>query len=190
MNGNLAYQDPIWEELIDGKVVLMSPRPSFNHNRIAENIDFLFRVYLKGKKCITLGDGYDLYLSDQNRFVPDFMIVCDRDKIRPDGVYGAPDLVVEVLSPSTAKNDKKHKKDAYEKYGVPEYWIVNPVDKSIEVYRLQNGQYVLDNIYSIYPDYSLKKMTEEEKSKIITEFKCHLYDDLIISLDDIFSDTF
>ena len=73
------------------------------------------------------------------RFVPDFMVVCDREKIKADGVHSAPDLVLEVLSPSTAKNDKGYKKSVYESSGVPEYWIVSPKEKSIEVYLLQDG---------------------------------------------------
>ena len=106
MKSSLAYQEEPWEELIDGKVILMSPRPVVKHNWVAENISYLFRSYLRGKKCVPLGDGYDLYLSEKDRFVPDFMVVCDRDKIKPKGVFGAPDLVVEVLSPSTAVRDR------------------------------------------------------------------------------------
>ena len=82
------------------------------------------------------------------------------------------------------------KKDLYEKCGVKEYWIVDPENRSIEVYLLQDGKYKLDNIYSIFPDYVIKKMTEHEKANIQIGFKCSLYDDLTISLDDIFSDTF
>lgn len=130
--------------------------------------------------------GYDLYLNEKDHFIPDVMIVCDPDKVKKDGVYGAPDLVVEVLSPSTAKRDRGYKKDAYAKAGVKEYWIVSPGDKSIEQYFLQDGQFVLHEIYTIYPDYVLEKMTEEERAAIATEFKCSLYDDLLISLEDIF----
>lgn len=190
MNGNLAYQDPVLEELIDGKVVAMSPPPTTNHIFISGNIYRIFSSFLKGKKCVAFPDGAGLYLTDKNHFRPDGMIVCDRSKIKYNGVQGAPDLVVEVLSPSTAKNDRTYKKDVYEQCGVSEYWIVDPVSKSIEIYLLHDNKYILDNVYSFYPDYLLESMTEEEKAKIVTEFKCHLYDDLIISLDDIFSDTF
>lgn len=189
MSNNLAYQEKRREELIGGQVVAMSPASS-NHNRIAENIDFLFRTYLKGKKCVPLGDGYNLYLTTEDRFIPDFMIVCDRSKIKTKGVYGAPDLVVEVLSPSTAKNDKWHKKNVYSTSGVPEYWIVSPKEKAIEVYLLQDGQYVLDNLYTFYTEDELGDMNDEEKDSLVTEFKCHLYDDLVIRLEDIFGDLF
>ena len=118
------------------------------------------------------------------------MVVCDREKIKSQWVAGAPDLVVEVLSPGTAKNDKWHKKNVYEASGVPEYWIVSAKEKSIEVHLLQDGRYVLDNIYTYYSEEELKDLEEKEKRKVVMEFKCHLYDDLIIRLEDIFGDLF
>ena len=190
MSGNLAYQEERREELIGGKVVMMSPRPRWNHMSVAGNIYNIFSNYLRGKKCTPIQDGFDLYLDDENRFVPDFMVVCDPEKIKSDGVHGAPDLVVEVLSPSTAKDDRTRKKEVYEACGVPEYWLVSPTDKSIEVYLLDSGKYILHDVYTVRPDWVLKQMTDEEKAMIVTEFKCHLYDDLIIRLDDIFGDLF
>lgn len=188
MNGNLAYlQNDVWEELIDGKVIAMSPRPTTDHYHVSFNIAYIFTTYLRGKRCTPFGDGVDLYLTETDRFIPDGMVVCDTEKIKRDGVHGAPDLVVEVLSPSTAKRDRGYKKNAYESAGVPEYWLVNPADRSVEVYRLAEGRYVLDNVYSIFPDWMLETMTEEEKAEIVAAFKCHLYDDLLISLEDIFS---
>ncbi len=187
MNQNLAYQEEWPEELIDGKVVAMSPRPAWNHVSIAGNLYTIFSNYLRGKQCIPIPDGFDLHLTDRDTFVPDMMVVCNRDQLKHNGVYGAPDLVVEVLSPSTAKRDRGYKKNAYESAGVPEYWLVNPADRSVEVYHLAEGHYVLDNVYSIFPDWMLETMTEEEKTEIVAAFKCHLYDDLLISLEDIFS---
>lgn len=182
----MIYQEETWEELLNGTVIAMSPRPAVNHNRVAGRIYTVFENYLWGKKCVPFGDGTDLYLSEKDRFVPDGMIVCDEDKVKTDGVYGAPDLVVEILSPSTARNDRGYKKDRYEEYGVPEYWIVSPNDRSIEVYLLQEGRYKLDNTYQLYPDFMLEKMEQAEREALVTEFKCHLYDDLTISLDYIF----
>lgn len=187
MNSNLAFQEEPRVELIGGKVVAMSPRPAFNHNRVAENIDFLFRSFLKGKKCVPLGDGYDLFLTDDHHFIPDFMIVCDRDKIRRDGVHGAPDLVVEVLSPTTARNDKTVKKAAYAQSGVREYWIVDPEGRSIETYLNQDGELVLHDVHTLIPDWMLAKMTVEELAAVVTQFQCSLYDDLDISIADIFN---
>ncbi len=188
MNGNLAYQEERREELIDGRVVAMSPRPAVNHNRVASNIFVLFYSYLKGKKCVPFSDGTDLYLTEEDRFIPDMMIVCNRDKITTDGVHGAPDLVVEVLSPSTANRDRRYKKDVYAKCGVREYWIVSPEEKSIEQYLLEDGRFTLHEVYTFYPNWMLAKMTEKERAAVVKEFQCSLYDDLVLSLDDIFSD--
>lgn len=187
MGNNLAYQDEIREELIGGKIVAMSPRPTFNHNRVAFKIATLFDRYLEGRKCTAIADGTDLYLTEEDRFIPDMMVVCDRSKIQSDGVHGAPDLVVEVLSPSTAKRDRGYKKDTYEKCGVREYWLVNPADKSVEIYRLEGQSYVLFDLYHVYPDWMLEKMTEAERAEVVTTFKCSLYDDFEIVLENIFS---
>ena len=189
MDGNLAYQDWRREELINGEVVAMAPA-SAGHTFVADNILNIFKNYLKGKTCIPFGDGLLVHLTDKDKFVPDVMVVCDRSKIKPDGVYGAPDLVVEVLSPSTAKNDRGYKKSVYESSGVPEYWIVSPSEKFIEVYWLDGGRYVLHDVCTLPADWEIKQMTDKEKAVVVTEFKCHLYDDLTIRLDDIFSDFF
>jgi Uma2 family endonuclease len=194
MGSNLAYQDDFIakrrEELIDGKPVMMSPRPTVNHNHVVLNISRLFSNYLYGKRCTPFSDGVDLFLDEENRFVPDFMVVCDPDKIKLDGVHGAPDLVVEVLSPSTAKNDKTRKKDVYARCGVREYWLVGPEDKSIEVYHLDGESFLLHDIYTLHADWQLAQMSEEERSALVTHFKCSLFDDLDISIDDIFYRTF
>ena len=190
MNENLAYQEERREELIDGKVVMMSPRPSFNHNQASFNIANIFANYLRGHKCTPIADGMDLYLTEENRFVPDFMIVCDPDKIRHDGVHGAPDLVAEVLSPSTTRNDRTRKMEIYARCGVREYWLVSPGDKAVEVYCTKGTEFVLHDVYTLHPDWQLAQMSEEERSALITHFKCSLFDDLDISLDDIFYRTF
>ena len=190
MGNSLACQEESWDELINGKAVAMSPRPSVNHHQVSLNIASIFSRYLKGKTCRPFGDGVDLYLTEKDRFIPDGMVICDPRKIKRNGVYGTPDLVVEILSPGTARNDRGYKKDAYEAAGVREYWIIEPDSKSIEVYLLQNEKFALDNVYSVYPDYLQEKMTEEEKEAIPTAFHCSLYDDLLISLEDVFSDTF
>lgn len=157
-----------------------------NHNRVSGNIYYLFAGFLKGRKCEPFGDGVDLYLTDDDIYVPDFMVVCDPDKVKMDGVHGAPDLVVEVLSPSTAKHDRGRKKDIYEACGVQEYWIVSPSDKLVEQYLLKNGRFDLHMVYVLHPDWVLEKMSEKERAELVTEFQCSLYDDLTISLEDVF----
>lgn len=186
MNGNLAYRDPPREELIDGKIVAMSPRPRYNHNKVASKIYRRFANYLENSICEAIADGTDLYLDEKNRFVPDMMVVCDRSKIKWDGVHGAPDLVVEVLSPGTARNDRTHKMDVYARFGVQEYWIADPEARTIEQYFLQDGKFVANEFYTFYQDYELESMDEEERKEVVTHFKCSLYDDFEISLEDIF----
>ena len=194
MDGNLAHKldghfDDQWEELIDGKVVMMAPA-RVNHHRVSANIYSLFRDYLKGRKCEPFPDGVGLYLSNREHYVPDMMVVCDPDKVKDKGIVGAPDLVVEVLSPGTAKNDRGHKKDVYERYGVREYWLVDPSNFTVEQYVLEDGKFVLRDVYHKYSTSWLADMEEEERAAVVTEFKCSLYDDLLISLDEIFGRVF
>ena len=187
MNTNLAYKEEyVKEELINGQVVLMSPQPSINHVNVINNISILFGNFLKGKTCQSFPDSAAVFFTEKDYFVPDFMVVCDPKKIQPKGIFGAPDLVAEVLSPSTAHRDRSYKKDVYEQAGVKEYWIVSTAEKSVEQYLLQDGRFVLANTYTQYPDYLLEDMTEEELAALVTEFKCSLYDDLLIKLADIF----
>ena len=181
MNTNLAYAYDCREELINGKVVAMSPAAT-NHNRVAGNIFLLFGSYLRGKPCIPFGDGEKVFLTETDHFVPDFMVVCDPDKVKSNGVHGAPDLVVEVLSPGTTKNDRGRKMDVYGQCGVREYWIVIPNEKTVEQYIQDNGRLVLHDVYFIPPDYT----PEKELAEIAKEFQCSLFDDLTIRLEDIF----
>ena len=153
MMNNLAYKDEPRTEIIHGKTVMMSPSPNLRHNSIAGNIHRIFSNFLRGKRCRVFMDGVDVHLDDENTFIPDLAIVCDRRKLRIDGIYGAPDLVVEVLSPSTATRDKGTKKEVYERAGVKEYWIVDPLAKSIDVYHLRDGRLVLDYSYVEFPDW-------------------------------------
>jgi len=189
MNTNLAYKEEPRTEIIDSQIVAMSPRPTFNHNRIASHIYTIFDSYLKGEICTAIADGTDLYLVDQKEeYVPDMMVVCDRSKLRKDGVHGAPDLAVEVLSPSTSKRDRTHKKDVYAQCGVREYWIISPRERSIEQYFLEDGQLNLHEVYTYYPDDELAEMKEEDRAEVVTHFKCSLFEDLNIQLSDIFYD--
>lgn len=186
MSSNLAYQDGPWEELIDGKVVAMSPRPTSRHNTLSDNIFYIFRHYLRKKQCRPLSDGWELHLTEKDHFIPDMMVVCDPSKIKWNCVQGAPDLVVEVLSPATAKRDKGYKKQVYQSCGVREYWIINGADRTVEQYFLEEGTLVLHEVYTLYPDYMLESMTPEEKAAIPASFKCSLFDDLEIELSEVF----
>ena len=190
-------------EILDGKIKYMAPRPNINHLSSMGNIYRIFANYLKGKKCRVFADGgyirldkidkiKNITLPEKNkkdRLIPDTMVVCNPDIINPDGIYGAPDLVVEVLSPSTMKNDRTIKKDIYELLGVKEYWIVSPQERVIEIYLLTDGKYILNNTYHQYSEWELEMIADDElieDKTVITEFKTSIFDDLIISVDDVF----
>lgn len=182
MNENLAYQEEPWEEKLNGEIILMSPLPTVNHNWVAGRIFVAFSVCLKGKSCIPFGDGTDVYLTESDHVIPDVMIICNRDIIQNDGIHGTLDLIVEVLSSSTTKNDRGYKKDLYERVGVKEYWIADPKLCSIEVYLLENGKYKLDEVYALPID----DMKEEEKAKCKVSAPVSLYDNFTIPLEEIF----
>ena len=173
-------------ELINGQVYMMS-RPSTNHMLIEKNIVTTFQNYLKGKRCIPFNE-VDVFLSDNDNFIPDVIIVCDPEIIEENGIHGTPDLVVEIASPSTARRDRMEKFIAYEKYGVKEYWIISPHEKRVEVYIRKDNKLVLDDVYSIYRDFEWKNLTDEEKSAVKQSIKVSLYDDFYVKLDDIFED--
>lgn len=187
MNSSLAYKEGPRKELLNGETILIPPRPSIDHNRVASNIYYAFCTFLTNKPCETFSDGVDVHLTENDCVIPDVMIICNKDIIKRNGVYGTPDLIVEVLSPGTAKNDHGYKKDLYEKTGVKEYWIAEPLSRTIETYLLKNGKFVLDDVYTYL--YSYEELTEEEKN-YKKEIPVSLYDNFKIPVDDIFANLF
>jgi Uma2 family endonuclease len=164
----------------------MSPTPVPAHSRVIMNLSLIFGNFLKGKAPILLSK-VDVHLSRKNRFVPDIIVVCDRSKIKPvHGVHGAPDLVVEVLSPSTEKRDRLDKKKAYEEAGVKEYWLINAKSRSIEIYSLTDGRLELVDSITEIPDYEIERMSEEAVNAIVREFSPVLFPDLIIQVGSVF----
>ncbi len=183
-----AYQDElIITEIIDGKEVAMSPRPSIWHSHIIGNIHRIFSSYLRGKRCRAFIEP-ELILDERNHFVPDVAIVCDKSKLKSLAIEGAPDLVVEVLSPATMMRDRGIKKDAYERAGVREYWIVDGVSKTIEVYCLSEGRFQLNHIYLVFPPEEWERMTGEERAAARLSVKVSLYDDLLVDIREVFEE--
>lgn len=171
-------------EIIDGVEYDMSPANT-KHVVIQRNLSAIIYNFLKGKQCRVFTEiGVDL--DENNYLIPDLLVVCDRNKITDRGINGTPDFVVEVLSPSTKRKDITVKKDLYERFGVKEYWIISPKEESIEVYILQDGKYVLDNVYHNATAEDMERMNEEEKAEIHLSLKISLYDDLEIQMKDIF----
>ena len=185
---NLAFKEPPRVERIEGKTYLMSPRPRVSHNRVAFRIAHIFANYLEGKTCEAFADGTDVHLDKDNTYIPDAMIVCDSSIIHDDGIYGAPDLVVEVLSPSTIQNDRGPKMRHYAAAGVKEYWVVSPIGRSVEVYYNENGIFQLDAAYTDYSDWDLERMDDDERNAIREEIPVSLYKDFRVNIKEVFKD--
>jgi Uma2 family endonuclease len=130
-------------QLIGGQLVV-SPSPTLQHQRVLGRI---FRIVSGFVEENGLGEvliaPIDLRLEDSDVYQPDlvFVAAADGDRLGERAIEGAPDLVVEVLSPSTAGYDLRQKRDAYERHGVKEYWIVDPAARRIEVYALEDGRF-------------------------------------------------
>ncbi len=132
-------------QLIQNQII-MSPAPLDRHQSLSMEISAELFHHVKIKKLGTVRAApYDVYFDHENAFQPDILFISNERKhlIDKDGLYGAPDLIIEILSPSTAKYDLKDKNDVYEQYGVKEYWIVDPKDSSVKGYSLNNGTFTL-----------------------------------------------
>jgi Uma2 family endonuclease len=183
----LEYFDEPLHELINGKVVKMVPAPGANHADAMSGMGTILRSHLRGTQC-RIYENINVYLGEGEHYIPDISVVCDISKIRHDGIHGAPDLVVEVLSKSTARYDRGHKKDVYGKCGVTEYWLVDIKNRAVEVYCLDEAILRLNNIYSIYEDYEVKRMSEaEKKEKLVYKFNSKVFPDIVIDIEEIFS---
>jgi Uma2 family endonuclease len=145
----LAWPDDVRCELIDGAAYLMSPAPGLEHQDVAGEIYRQLANQLRDRTCrvfiapvdVRLPKGQEADESIDTVVQPDLLVVCDASKLDRRGVRGAPDFVIEVLSPSTASHDQVIKRRVYERAGVEEYWLVHPTDRIVSIYRLVNGEY-------------------------------------------------
>ena len=140
-----AWDDDVRRELIDGIPYAMSA-PSWRHQEIIVQISRLIGNFLVGRPCKVIPSPVDVRLNadtgDDTVVQPDLLVVCDKAKLDDRCIVGAPDLVIEVLSPSTALHDKVIKFRRYLQAGVREYWLVDPDSKSVSVHILNNGAYI------------------------------------------------
>ena len=130
-------------ELIDGELY-MAPGASYEHQSGSHNLVLLLSNFVTaGNLGIVRYSPFDVYLSDGDVFQPDIVFISNEriDIIHPDGVHGAPDLVIEVLSPSTERRDLTIKRERYERFDVREYWLADTIGKTITVLRLRNGKF-------------------------------------------------
>lgn len=149
-------RDEHWkDEKIDGVIYDMSPSSDFRHAVVDGNIYTIIKNRLKGSLCLVFMENLDyLYHPEENDdyFVPDIMVICDRKGLKGGTYSGVPKFIAETLSPSTAQRDRTIKKDAYERAGISEYWIVSPQGKSVEIYYLEEGAYALVYSYILQDD--------------------------------------
>ena len=145
----LAWEEQERMELINGYPVMMAP-PSRAHQGIVSQLNRQIGNYLQGKKCSVYPAPFAVRLFEEKRdrpedvdtmVEPDITVVCDPSKLDDIGCRGAPDLVMEILSPSTQRHDRLTKFNLYQQAGVREYWIVDPVSRSVQVFLLEDGRY-------------------------------------------------
>ena len=157
-NKTYSYADYLtWKfqerlELIKGKILAMSPAPNRIHQTISIKLSIKLGNTFNNKPCNLFAAPFDVRLldkkkstNDQDIFTvvqPDLCVICDENKLDERGCIGSPDLVIEILSPGNSKKEMKYKYDLYEETGVLEYWIVNPENKSVQIYQLKEEKYI------------------------------------------------
>ena len=158
LNKTYSYADYLtWQfqeklELIRGKIFKMSLAPSTTHQRISRKLTGFMISAFKNHSCELFIAPFDVRLIDKKKskldqeiytvVQPDLCVICDDEKIDERGAIGAPDLVIEILSPGNSNKEMKYKFDLYEEAGVLEYWIVNPADKTVFIYVLKENQFI------------------------------------------------
>jgi len=173
----LTYPDDERWEIIDG-IPYMQSAPSWQHQSISRELLRQFSNYLLQKSCEVFSAPFDLRLSKAeindedvtNVYQPDLVIICDKSQLKGTGYFGIPNLIIEISSPSTAKADRLLKFNIYERFGVQEYWIVEPDMKLVSVFILQdNNRYGRPELY-----------TETDNVAV------SIFADLIINLNTVF----
>ena len=171
------FQEQI--ELIKGKIFRMSPGPARKHQKASFNLSLQLGNYLLNKDCDIYTAPFDVRFpkaeGDENTFTvvqPDICVICDKSKLDDRGCVGAPDMIIEILSPSTGGKDATIKYDLYEEQGVKEYWMVYPGEHLLDVFVLnKEGKYEL-----------VKKYTQEDKVKV------NIFEGLFIDMEEVFKD--
>ncbi|MBT1278432.1 Uma2 family endonuclease [Thermoanaerobacter sp. CM-CNRG TB177] len=163
-------------EIING-VPHLQAAPTWQHQAVLLELARQFANYLQDKSCRVFTAPFDLRIPEANEkdeettnvVQPDIIIICDNSGLKKTGYYGVPELIIEVVSPSTGQKDKIEKFNLYEKAGVKEYWIVEPDEKVVMVFTLEEGRYGRPQMYS-----------EEDKVKV------SIFDNLVIELKPVF----
>lgn len=173
----LDWSDNERWELIEGIPYNMTPAPSRIHQSVLGELHRQISNYLLNRECNVYIAPFDVILSKEEKYEnidtvvqPDIVVICDKLKLSKNGCNGSPDLIIEIVSPSTARKDSLEKFNLYEKNGVREYWIVRPEEKIVMVFNLDNSaKYGRPQTYS-----------DEEQIKV------ELLGDLTIELQQVF----
>jgi Uma2 family endonuclease len=167
-------------EIFKGRLFKMSPAPSTSHQKVSMKLTKFILQKFSNHPCNLFAAPFDVRLLDKKKSTndseiftvvqPDLCVICDENKLDQRGAFGAPDLVIEILSPGNSKKELKYKYDLYEEAGVLEYWIVNPEDKTFLIYVLRDNQFI-----GIHP------LIEED------QIKSPLFPQLDFVLEEIFN---
>jgi Uma2 family endonuclease len=185
----LKWPEDVRYELIDGEAYLMSPAPTVSHQDIAGEVYAQLLNALRGKPCRVLIAPVDVRLpkvgeadeaDEQIDTVvqPDVLIVCDQSKVSERGLRGAPDWVLEVLSPATAGRDQVQKLELYERHGVREYWLIHPRDKVLTIYKRANG---VDGVNRVYGRPHVQALAGQTRLNIL-DGVCIQWDEVVSRL--------
>jgi len=183
LNGSYTYADYLlWQfeervELIRGKLFRMSPAPNRRHQTMLGELHLQIAPFFKKQHCQVFLAPFDVRLSVSKRkgqdttvVQPDLCVICDPGKLDERGCAGAPDLIIEILSPGNSKKEMREKFEVYEEAGVREYWLVNPLDNVVLLYVLNEaGKYI-----------GLAPVTEDQ------ELRAAIFPDLVIDLKEVF----
>lgn len=168
-------------EIMAGKLKMMTPAPGSNHQWISGKLEYLIRKFLEGKNLGYVMDApLDVVLDAENVVQPDIVFISrqKREIIKKKGIFGSPDLLIEIISPSSQYRDTYEKKDLYAKYKVKEYWIVNPYIKGVEVLTLNEH----DNYALFSEGYLEENVKRSVESMVLKGF--------VVDLNEVFKEEF
>lgn len=187
LNGTYTYADYMkWTfdetiEIIKGKVFKMSPAPNLRHQRVSLNLTLKIGNFFAGHSCNVFVAPFDVRLTplrkDKNNKIhtvvqPDLCVICDNEKLDEHGCIGSPDLIIEILSPGNTRKEMKDKFEVYQENGVREYWLVEPNDRAVFVYVLnEQGKYI-----------GLQPYTDEDI------MASTIFPELAINLEEVFAE--
>lgn len=190
LNATYSYADYLtWQleeavELIRGKIMLMAPAPNVKHQRVSRNLSLELGNYFRKQRCqvfivpfdVSLYDSRKSKLADREIFSvvqPDLCVICDPEKLTVQGCSGAPDWIIEILSPGNSNKEVRLKYDVYQENGVKEYWLVFPYECSVH-------QFILDEASQRYQLHAM--YAQDEQATPV------LFPDLHIDLADVFAE--